>query len=148
MKCTTNICIPWRQHICTLIWPPWRHLITIYRFSFSYPQREAWPRLKNVCVGRYEWLSRQKSWLKTKAAHETSLAPKVDSRIFNSFFKDMRLRYLSILFLLQIQTISQPELNVFNSSELLQHTEQIRKAKLLRTLAKQYLWSRSIEHVV
>ncbi|KAM7448754.1 Integrator complex subunit 8 [Porites harrisoni] len=41
--------------------------------------------------------------------------------------------------LLTIQTISQPELNVFNSSELLQHTEQIRKAKLLRTLAKQYL---------
>ena len=41
--------------------------------------------------------------------------------------------------LLQIQTISQPELNVFNSSELLQHTEQSKKARLLRTLAKQYL---------
>ena len=40
---------------------------------------------------------------------------------------------------MQIQAISQPELNIFNTSELLQHTEQSRKAKLLRTLAKQYL---------
>lgn len=41
--------------------------------------------------------------------------------------------------LLTIRAISQPDLNMFNSSELLQHTEQSRKAKLLRTLAKQYL---------
>lgn len=41
--------------------------------------------------------------------------------------------------LLTIQAISQPDLNMFNTSELLQHTEQSRKAKLLRTFAKQYL---------
>ena len=39
----------------------------------------------------------------------------------------------------QVQAISQPELNIFNSSELLQHTEQSRRTKLFRTLAKQYL---------
>ncbi|XP_078367227.1 integrator complex subunit 8-like isoform X2 [Oculina patagonica] len=84
-----------------------------------------------------------------KALQQASSASSDAMDFYYSFFWDITmLEYLTYTHakrgqndkkLLTIQAISQPDLNIFNTSELLQHTEQSRKAKLLRTLAKQYL---------
>lgn len=84
-----------------------------------------------------------------KALQQASLASSDAMDFYYTFFWDVTmLEYLTYTHtkrgqndkkLLAIQAISRPEVNIFNSSELLQHTEQTRKAKLLRTLAKQYL---------
>lgn len=84
-----------------------------------------------------------------KALQQASSASSDAMDFYYTFFWDITLlEYLAYTHakrgqsekkLLTVQAISQPELNIFNSSELLQHTEQSKKAKLLRTLAKQYL---------
>ncbi|XP_068722268.1 integrator complex subunit 8-like isoform X2 [Montipora capricornis] len=84
-----------------------------------------------------------------KALQQASSASSDAMDFYYTFFWDITLlEYLAYTHakrgqsekkLLTVQAISQPELNIFNSSELLQHTEQSKRAKLLRTLAKQYL---------
>lgn len=84
-----------------------------------------------------------------KALQQASSASSDAMDLYYSFFWDIALlEYLTYTHakrgqsdkkMLTVQAISQPELNIFNSSELLQHTEHSKKTKLLRTLAKQYL---------
>ena len=41
----------------------------------------------------------------------------------------------------QVEAISQPELNIFNNPEVLEHSGNRRKSSFFRAMAKQYLWT-------